>query len=44
MALPKRHVEIKARSNVRDPLGQGWSDDRNVVELQHVPEDALRRT
>jgi len=35
MALPKWYIEIKASSNVRDPLGQGWSDDGNVVELQH---------
>jgi hypothetical protein len=35
MALPKRYIEIKASSNVRDPLSQGWSDDGNVVELQH---------
>ena len=35
MALPKWYIEIKAGSNVRDPLGQGWSDDGNVVELQH---------
>ena len=35
MALSKRYIEIKASSNVRDPLGQGWSDDGNVVELQH---------
>jgi len=36
MALPKRYIEIKAGSNVRDPLGQGWGDDGKVVELQHV--------
>ena len=35
MALAKWYIEIKASSNVRDPLGQGWSDDGNVVELQH---------
>jgi hypothetical protein len=35
MALSKRHIEIKAGSNVRNPLGQGRSDHGNVVELQH---------
>jgi hypothetical protein len=35
MALPEWDIEIEAGSNVRDPLGQGWSDDANVVELQH---------
>jgi hypothetical protein len=42
MALPKRDIEIKASSNVRDSLGQRWSDDGDVVELQHFW-DAFRR-
>ena len=35
MPLPKRDIEIEAGSNVRDSLGQGWSNDGKVVEFQH---------
>jgi len=36
MVLAERHIEIEARSNVGNSLGQGRRDDGQVVQLQHV--------
>ncbi|WP_339039805.1 hypothetical protein WHZ78_11725 [Bradyrhizobium symbiodeficiens] len=38
MALPERDIEIEAVSNVEDAFGEARSDDRDMIELQHLPE------
>ena len=36
VALSEWDIDIDARANVSDPFGQGWRDDSEVVELEHV--------